>query len=182
VPEKYRAIAGQIAEARGLAFTRPLTVHVEDAQGYHDRLAELIGPPPSDVADPDFRYAFGFSRLEPLAAWFLGLFPSSRDNKLAHEQIIGFYTTRDRALYLREDPSSGFGRAARQARDLREIDSWAGAGPCLCRLDEHYLAMVVAMVCVHVMQMIAHEIVDMSRMGNGLVTASVAMNMLVIVR
>ena len=42
--------------------------------------------------------------------------------------------------------------------------------------------MVVAMVCVRVMQMIAHEIIDMARMGDGLVTASVAVNMLLIVR
>jgi hypothetical protein len=42
--------------------------------------------------------------------------------------------------------------------------------------------MVVAMVCVRVMQMIAHEIIDMSRMGDGLVTASVAVHMLVSVR
>ena len=72
---------------------------------YHEQLNELLESPPSDVAAADFRYAFGFSRLDPLAVWLLGLLPSRRNDTLAHEQIVGFYAPKARALFVRNDDS-----------------------------------------------------------------------------
>src|SRR6185369_4976512 len=76
LPDAYRELGSEIANARGLAFTRRLDVHVLGSGDYHEQLNELLEPPPADVAAADFRYAFGFSRLDPLAVWFLGLLPS----------------------------------------------------------------------------------------------------------
>jgi hypothetical protein len=101
LPDAYRTLGNEISTARGLAFTRRLDVHVLGTSDYHDQLSELLESPPSDVGAPDFRYAFGFSRLDPLAVWFAGLLPSRRNDMLAHEQIIGFYAPRARALYVR---------------------------------------------------------------------------------
>lgn len=103
LPEAYRSLGDEIARARGLSFTRSLAVHVLDAQQYRDLLASRLEPPPPDVADPEFRYAFGFSRLDPLAVWHLGLLPPRRDDEMAHEQVLGFYAPRDRVLYVRSD-------------------------------------------------------------------------------
>src|SRR5262249_3470750 len=69
----------------------------------HEKLNELLESPPADVAAADFRYAFGFSRLDPLAVWFWGLLPTRRNDALAHEQIVGFYAPKARALFVRND-------------------------------------------------------------------------------